>query len=205
MTFNEANVNRRDNGEFGNKLGSNPEIGLSDPVAALDIPRDVDFLEAASDARHSIAWELGVDYGDPSIIPIISHPDYVARIERSAGRIARESAPLRAMEANLDHPADEQLEEIWAGHAPGYSEKFVKDELRRLEEMRLDLAERRIEPSDVIGTGFNGNARKRANDYLHERENTMQRAINTHGRSLRTNVANALATLRREDMNGEAV
>ena len=63
--------------------------------------------------------------------------------------------------------------------------------LQQNESMREGLLDGRVRPRDVIGTGYRGNTRKLANDYLDANKAKLEEALETRGRSDAVNVSNA--------------
>jgi len=220
MTFNEQNVNREQDGKFGEKTGGAPEINLDAPakgyphrripipspeLAAIydleDNPRPEDYEAASVQARKLVRnelWPVAKDSDDPRLEELMATEPWQKTIERNAARNARLAAPQRAAELGIPHPADAHLDAIWAGKAMGFGEEKTIKELAAIRKLRVDLQERRATPREVIGTGYKGDTRKLANEYLDRTEAAWQLSLDTRGRSNTLNVSNAFHHLKQD-------
>lgn len=214
MTFNENEVKRDQSGKFDKKEGAPATIALpTEPTPVIC-------------ERHGGAWgdDLtceGCTYenGRTKPFPItptkedyaearatLNIPEHVnpedipeadtRRIESRAQRIARTAEPLRAMEAGRPHYLDDNLDAIWNGEANGFSEAKFRENLDQAKRLREQLATGGVRPRDVIGTGYRGDTRKLANEYIDKLEREYSEAIRTRGRSFALNVDNAYAQYR---------
>lgn len=113
------------------------------------------------------------------------------KVQKRAKFIARSKGPVRAFRAGEPHYLDDYLERIWREEAPGFSEESLKLMLQSNEMMRRGLVHGNVKPRDVIGTGYRGNTRKMANDYLDANKAKIEEALATRGRSDAVNVSNA--------------
>jgi hypothetical protein len=91
----------------------------------------------------------------------------------------------------------EYFEKIWHGDAQGFSASMLADEYNYLQVMRLNLDMHRITPARVIGTGYKGNTRRMAEEYLDEGIEATREALATRGRSNLCNISNVALHLSR--------
>lgn len=113
------------------------------------------------------------------------------KLAHTAQRIARDAAPERMFLAGQPHPYDEHLDTIWRGEATGFGETYARKQIAELRALREGLVAGTVRPRDVIGTGYKGDTRKMANEYLDKQQATYERALQVRGRNLSVNVANA--------------
>lgn len=211
MTFDETEVRRDQSGKFDKKEGAPAAVAL--PAAETAVicerhggawgddptcegctyengrskpfpitPQEEDYAQA----RASLDIPAHVD---PEDIP----EDVSRKVEARAQRYARTADPLRAQEAGRPHYLDGQLDLIWAGEANGFSQAKFEEDLEGIRRLRDRLASGEARPRDVIGTGYRGNTRKLANEYLDKMEHEYSEALRTRGRSFALNVDNAYA------------
>lgn len=134
---------------------------------------------------------------DAEVEAQLTEPEWAAKLEQRASRLAEDRAPERMLVDGVPHPLDERLDAIWEGREGGFSEAKAREEVINLESMRAQLAEGRIRPRNIIGTGYRGDTRKMANDYLDRSQAELERALEVRGRNLTINVRNAAIRHRR--------
>lgn len=192
--FDAALHPRVSNGQFTERRNDDPTSALSAPVddleaelAAYEEPREVDLAEAEERQL--------VDVRNDALPARLSDEDARARldperIERAARVIAKLKAPGRMHLDGVAHPNDEHFDRIWAGEAMGHSEADTQLELERLRQLKAGLDGGTIRPRDIIGTGYRGNTRKIASDYLDGALRREQETLATRGRSSSVNASN---------------
>lgn len=167
---------------------------LEETLAEYETPRSEDI---ASAEHHAI-----VDIRNSSYPAKLTDEDVHAqmdpsKVDRLARHYASVAAPGRMFRDGVPHPNDDHFDAIWAGEQPGFSEQKIRDEITLLTQMKADLASGVVKPRQVIGTGYRGDTRKLANDYLDESLTRMREGFETRGRSLGVNVANVNYARRR--------
>lgn len=215
MSFNEAEVKRDQSGKFDKKEGAPASVAL--PTEPTPVICD----------RHGGAWgddmtceNCTYENGKAKPVPVtpqdedyaqarasLNIPEHVQaedipeeeteRINARAQRYARLADPLRTQEAGQPHYLDENLDAIWNGEAQGFSKTDFEEKLDQAQRLRQQLAAGAVRPRDVIGTGYVGNTRKLANEYIDKIEADYTKALETRGRSFTLNVDNAYAQHRR--------
>ncbi len=157
-----------------------------------DEVQEEDIAEAEQRLAIDIANNLWPDVksvNDPRVRDeLVAQAD---KVQKRAKVIARLKGPARAFKAGEPHYLDSHLERIWEGEETGFSEESIKLMLQSNESMRKGLLVGNVKPRDVIGTGYRGNTRKLANDYLDANKAKLEEALATRGRSDAVNVSNA--------------
>lgn len=215
MTFNENEVKRDQGGKFDKKEGTPATVALpTEPTPVIcerhggawgDDPTCEGCTYENGRAKPFPLTPTREDYAAArASLNIPAHVDDedipaedTARIAARAQRFARIADPRRAQEAGRPHYLDENLNAIWSGEANGFSEKDFQEKLAQAKSLREQLAARTVRPRDVIGTGYRGDTRKLANDYIDRIEAEYTEALETRGRSFALNVDNAYAQHRR--------
>lgn len=90
----------------------------------------------------------------------------------------------------ITQPCVDLFEEIWRGESTGMNEPWFQRTLADNRQMRRDLSDKIVPPRLIIGTGYRGDTRKLANDYLDKVERGLLQAIATRGRSWSVNIGN---------------
>jgi hypothetical protein len=113
------------------------------------------------------------------------------KVQKRAKVLARMHGPARAFKAGEPHYLDTYLDDIFEGKTPGFSKESLELMLQSNEAMRRGLVQGNVRPRDVIGTGYRGDTRKLANQYLDNNERSLKEALETRGRANAVNVSNA--------------
>lgn len=156
-------------------------------LAEYEAPRAEDIAEAEAYAEAQ-AW---------------LEPVTPERVASSARTIAQLRAAERMWVDGVAHPGDDIFESIWTTDEGGFGESTCRREIDSCVELRAGLAAGRIRPREVIGTGYRGDTRKLANEYLDRQQAQFERALETRGRNLSVNVSNVRYRLRKSGLLGE--
>lgn len=177
------------------ELAPDPNYSEHDEIHPEDI------AEAESRLAIDIANQLWPDVknvNDPRVRDELKAQ--ADRVQRHARTIARSHGPARAFKAGDPHPLDSYLDAIWDGSEGGFSEETLKLQLEGNRALREALASGNASPRHVIGTGYRGNTRKLANEYLDNNERSIEEALATRGRANAVNVSNARSRARRDTL-----
>lgn len=149
-------------------------------LAEYETPRPEDIAEAEAHAQAQ-AW---------------LEPVTPERVTIGARVLAELRAPERMWVDGVAHPGEDIFETIWITDDGGHGEATCLREIDTYKKLRTDLAAGRIRPRDVIGTGYRGDTRKIANDWIDRQQAQFDRALEVRGRNLPVNASNVRYRLR---------
>ncbi|EPD84062.1 MULTISPECIES: hypothetical protein [Microbacterium] len=158
-----------------------PEKTPAEHLAEYELPRPEDIVEAEAQTQAQASL----------------HPVTPERVAINARVLAELRAPERMWVDGVPHPGDDIFESIWTTDAGGQGEATCRLELDALVKLRSDLAAGRIRPRDVIGTGYRGDTRKLANEWIDRQKAQFDRALEVRGRNLPVNASNVRYRLRK--------
>lgn len=129
---------------------------------------------------------------------IDADPELVAKVHRVAEQHAERNAYGRAYEQDAPiHPAaEEYFESVWNDPTHVYGEKKLHEEKQELARLTVGLEEGRVTPAKIIGSGVK-NPKKLARQYLQRQTESVNRALETRGRSNGVLSSNANGAVRR--------